>query len=40
MTLETLLEQLKTSPESVTFQQVMAVIEETYNYTAQHFTNG
>ena len=40
MTLETLLEQLKTYPESVTFQQVMAVIEETYNYTAQHFTNG
>ncbi|MEC8328011.1 MAG: HopJ type III effector protein [Pseudomonadota bacterium] len=40
MTLETLLEQFKTSPESVTFQQVMAVIEETYNYTAQYFTNG
>ncbi|MEI4550624.1 HopJ type III effector protein [Pseudoalteromonas spongiae] len=40
MTLETLLEQLKTSPESVTFQQVMAVIDNHYGYTPQTFTNG
>ncbi|KPV98027.1 HopJ type III effector protein [Pseudoalteromonas sp. P1-9] len=40
MTLETLLEQLKTSPESVTFQQVMTVIENHYSYTPQTFTNG
>lgn len=40
MTLETLLDQLNTSPENVTFQQVMAVIDSTYNYTAQRFTNG
>jgi hypothetical protein len=40
MTFETLLEQLNTSPESVTFQQVMAVIESQYSYTPQTFTNG
>lgn len=40
MTLERLLEQLKTSPESVTFQQVMTVIENHYSYTPQTFTNG
>jgi len=40
MALKTLLEQLNTSPENVTFQQVMAVIENHYSYTPQTFTNG
>lgn len=40
MTTHSLLETLKTQPETVTFQQVMEVIEQEYEYSPQSFTNG
>jgi len=40
MTLDQLLEQLKDSPVTVEFNDVMAVIETYYDYTATAFQNG
>ncbi|MFL0797869.1 MAG: HopJ type III effector protein [Cellvibrionaceae bacterium] len=40
MSLESLLNQLNTTPESVSFQQVIDTITETYSYEATAFTNG
>lgn len=40
MTVEQLLLQLKTTPETVEFDQVMAVIDQYYHYTPTRFTNG
>ena len=37
---QTLLEQLKTSPETVEFDQVMEVIAAEYTHTPSAFTNG
>lgn len=35
-----LLEQLRTTPESIDFKQVMAVVDRHYNYTPTRFVNG
>ncbi|MRI33454.1 type III effector [Endozoicomonas sp. OPT23] len=40
MSLNELLSQLKESPETVEFQNVMSVINENYEYTACGFKNG
>ena len=40
MNLEALLSTLNTSPETVTFADVIAVIDETYVFTATAFKNG
>lgn len=40
MTVTELLEQVRNTPESVDFSQVMAVIDEHYNYQATRFYNG
>jgi len=40
MTPEQLIEQLHSAPQDVTFEQVMAVIAENYDYTPTRFTNG
>lgn len=40
MTLSTLLKQLNSQPETVEFDDVIAVINKNYNYTATEFTNG
>lgn len=39
-TISQLLEQIKSAPESVEFQQVMAVIEQNYEFTPVEFSNG
>jgi len=39
-TLDTLLQQIKTAPETVAFQDVMHVIDEHYNYSPTRFKNG
>ncbi|WP_133469037.1 HopJ type III effector protein [Paraglaciecola marina] len=40
MTLENLLNQVKTAPTQVEFAQVMDVINNHYNYTPSQFSNG
>lgn len=40
MKLEQLTEQLQSSPETVEFTDVMAVVEQHYDYTPQRFRNG
>ena len=40
MNVAQLLQQIKTTPESVEFSEVMAVINESYHYTPSRFTNG
>ena len=40
MTLESLLNQLNNKPDSINFNDVIDVIESTYNYTPTRFTNG
>ena len=40
MTVQTLLSQLQTSPETVEFNDVMDTIAANYNYTPTRFTNG
>ena len=40
MSIKDLIEQLSTKPETVEFDQVMAVINDNYQYTATRFTNG
>lgn len=40
MTLETLLNLLRTRPDTVEFQDVMAVIADNYDYSPCRFTNG
>lgn len=35
-----ILEQLKTSPETIQFKEVIAYIDENYNFTPTKFTNG
>lgn len=40
MELNAFLEKLKNDPESIEFQDSMAVIENTYDYTPTSFTNG
>ncbi len=40
MTIENFLEQLKRSPESIEFDQVMNLIAEHYDYTPAAFSNG
>jgi len=40
MQLNSFLEKLQTSPETIEFQDTMAVIEATYTYTPTAFTNG
>ena len=40
MTINDLLEQLKTAPEAIDFNEVMAVIDENYHYTKTRFYNG
>ena len=35
-----ILEQLKTSPETIAFQEVIAFIDENYSFTPTRFTNG
>jgi len=40
MTLEQLLEQIKTSPETIEFADVIAVIDATYDFEATGFSNG
>ena len=39
-TISQLLEQLKTSPDTVEFQHVMEVIEQNYQFNAVEFSNG
>ena len=38
--LETLLQNIRTSPESIEFNDVIEAIDEHYSYTATRFTNG
>ncbi|MFV8361782.1 HopJ type III effector protein [Flavobacterium sp. ZT3P35] len=40
MNLESFLEKLKQTPESITFTETIAVIEENYNFTPTAFENG
>lgn len=40
MTVNELIEQVRTSPDDVEFEHVIAVIEKYYDYTATGFTNG
>lgn len=40
MSLNTLLQQLQTAPETVEFAEVIAVIGDHYHYTPTRFTNG
>ncbi len=40
MTLEAFLQALKNSPESIEFDQTMAVIDQTYHFTPTAFRNG
>lgn len=40
MSLEKLNEKLQSSPETIEFADVMAVIEQHYDYTPQRFSNG
>ncbi|MEC8427757.1 MAG: HopJ type III effector protein [Pseudomonadota bacterium] len=40
MTLEQLLEQIKTSPETIEFADVIAVIDATYDFEPTGFNNG
>lgn len=40
MTVEQLIEQVRSAPDTVEFDQVMAVIGEHYDYTPAHFSNG
>lgn len=40
MSLTSLLQQLQQAPNSVEFDQVMAVIAEHYDYSPTHFSNG
>lgn len=40
MTIENLLTQIKQAPDTVTFQQTMATVEQYYIYTPTAFTNG
>jgi hypothetical protein len=40
MTVNDLIFQLRTTPTTIEFEQVMQVIAEYYDYTATHFTNG
>lgn len=40
MELSTFIEQLNTAPESVKFEQTMAVIDSNYEFTPTAFTNG
>ena len=40
MTLSELIAQINNTPEAVQFKDVMAVIEENYNYSPQDFSNG
>lgn len=39
-TLETLLQQIKSTPENTEFQQVISIITEHYDYTPSQFSNG
>ena len=39
MTIEQLINLIKTNPESIEFQQVMETIEQNYDYTPTRFTN-
>ncbi len=38
--LEKILQQLKETPESIEFSDIIAVIDECYNYSASRFSNG
>ena len=40
MTIEQLIQKIKTDPETVNFQQVMKTIEENYEYKPARFRNG
>ena len=40
MTVEQLIERVRSAPETIEFDQVMAVIGEYYDYTPAHFSNG
>ena len=40
MTTEELIELIKTQPDKVEFDQVIGVINDNYEYTPTHFTNG
>lgn len=40
MTVEELIEKLRTDPNSVEFEEVMRTIDENYHYTPTRFTNG
>ena len=40
MTIDELLTQIKTQPDTVEFQDVIDCIEEYFDYTPRHFTNG
>ena len=40
MSIETLIAQVKTSPNTVSFSKVMEVISEQYDYTPSDFSNG
>jgi len=40
MTIEELIKQIKSQPEKVEFDQVIDAIDDHYEYTPTHFTNG
>lgn len=40
MKLDKVIEQIKESPETIEFQDIMSVIDENYIYTASDFSNG
>ena len=40
MTIEELIELIKTQPEKIEFDQVIDTIDDHYDYTPTHFTNG
>lgn len=40
MNIETFLEKIKQTPESITFPETIAVVEENYNFTPTAFQNG
>ena len=40
MTVNTLIEKIRSTPDAVEFNEVMDCIDENYNYSPTHFTNG
>jgi len=40
MTVKALIDQLRSKPDTIEFEQVMSVIDEHYDYTPTRFTNG